>query len=96
MSLLLEIHIGIIFPISSLLRRKILKNEKAEKFWSFVSLKNDVFGINTLRGKWKMGNLKTETLDKANICKRHFQSAFTRDSDNEIPSKGKKNLHSHG
>ena len=62
------------------------KNEKAKKFWSFVkSLKNDAFGINTLR---ENGILKTDTLDKANICNRQFQSAFTRESDDEIPSKG--------
>ena len=32
--------------------------------------------------------MKTDTLDKANICNRQFQSAFTRESDDEIPSKG--------
>ena len=81
-----------IFRIYSLLRRKVLiptaleKNEKAKKFWSFVkSLKNDAFGINTLR---ENGILKTDTLDKANICNRQFQSAFTRESDDEIPFKG--------
>ena len=85
-------HIGNIFPIYSLLRRKVLipaaleKMKKANKFWSFVkSLKNDAFGINTLR---ENGFLKTNTLDKANICNRQFQSAFTRESDAEIPSKG--------
>ena len=62
------------------------KNEKAKKFWSFVkSLKNDAFGINTLR---ENGMLKTDTLDKANFCNRQFQSAFTPESDTEIPSKG--------
>ena len=62
------------------------KNEKAKKFWSFVkSLKKDVFGINSLR---ENGILKTDTLDKANICNRQFESAFTRKSDTEIPSKG--------
>ena len=62
------------------------KNEKAEKFWSFVkSLKNDAFGINALR---ENGILKTDTLDKAHIYNRQFQSAFTRESDTEIPSKG--------
>ena len=62
------------------------KNEKAKQFWSFVkSLKNDAFGINTLR---ENGILKTDTLDKANICKRQFQSAFTRESDAEILSIG--------
>ena len=44
-----------------------------------------MFGINTLR---ENGILKTDTLDKANICNRQFQSAFTRESDDEIPSKG--------
>ena len=32
--------------------------------------------------------MKTDTLDKANICNRQFQSAFTRESDTEILSKG--------
>ena len=63
------------------------KNEKAKKFWSFVkSLKKDASGINTLIPK--NGILKTDTLDKANICNRQFQSAFTRETNDEIPSKG--------
>ena len=63
-----------------------LKNEKAKKFWSFVkSLKKDAFGINSLR---ENGILKTDNLDKSNICNRQFESAFTRESDTEIPSKG--------
>ena len=81
-------HISNIF----FLRRKALiptaleKMKRQKKFWSFVkSLKNDAFGINTLR---ENGILKTDTLDKANICNRQFQSAFTRESDDEIPSKG--------
>ena len=62
------------------------KNEKAKKFWSFVkSFKKDAFGINSLR---ENGILKTDSLDKANICNRQFESAFTRESDTEIPSKG--------
>ena len=87
-----EMHIGSIFPVSSLLIRIALipivpeKNEKAKNFWSFVkSLKKDAFGINSLR---ENGILKTDTLDKANICNRQFESAFTRESDTEIPSKG--------
>ena len=32
--------------------------------------------------------MKTDTLDKANICNRQFQSAFTRETNDEIPSKG--------
>ena len=56
------------------------------KFWSFVkSLKKDASGINTLR---ENGILKTDTLVKANICNRQFQSAFTRETNDEIPSKG--------
>ena len=41
-----------------------------------------MFGINTLGDN---GILKTDTLYKANICNRQFQSAFTRNA--EIPSK---------
>ena len=67
------------------MRRKApIPNEKAKKVWSFVkSLKNDAFGINTLR---ENGILKTDTLDKANICNRQFQ--LSSKSDDEIPSKG--------
>ena len=62
------------------------KNEKVKKFWSFVkSLKKDAFGITSLR---ENGILKTDTLDKANICNKQFESAFTRESDSEIPCKG--------
>ena len=62
------------------------KNEKAKKLWSFVkSLKKDASGINTPR---ENGILKTDTFDKANICNRQFQSAFTRKTTDEIPSKG--------
>ena len=82
-------HIGSILPISSPLKMITLipivpvKNEKAKKFWSFFkSLKKDASGINTLR---ENGILKTDTLD---ICNRQFQSAFTRESNDEIPSKG--------
>ena len=42
-------------------------------------------GLATLR---ENGILKTDTLDKANICNRQFQSASTCESDDEIPSKG--------
>ena len=85
-------HIRSIFPISSLLVRIALipivheKNEKAKKFWPFVkSLKKDAFGITSLR---ENGILKTDTLDKAIICNRQFESAFTREFVTEIPSKG--------
>ena len=53
------------------------KNEKVKKFWSFVkSLKKDAFGITSLRE------------NKANICNKQFESAFTREFDFEIPCKG--------
>ena len=56
-----------------------------KKFWSFVkSLKKDAFGITALR---ENEILKTDTLDKANICNKQFQSAFTCDSDSEILAK---------
>ena len=59
------------------------KNEKAKKIWSFVkSLKEDAFGITSLS---KNG---IDTLDMANICNKQFQSAFTHETDSEIPSKG--------
>ena len=52
------------------------KPEKIKKFWSFVkSLKEDACGIASLR---ENGILKTDTKEKANICNRQFQSAFTR------------------
>ena len=48
--------------------------------------KKDAFGIATLR---ENGILKTDTLDKANICNRQFHSAFTRESDTDRnPLKG--------
>ena len=34
------------------------------------------------------GILKTETKEKADICKWQFQSAFTREADSDQPSKG--------
>ena len=59
---------------------------KAGGFWSFVkSLGRDASGISALR---ENGVLGTDTLDKANICNGQFRSAFTRESDGEIPFKG--------
>ena len=43
------------------------------------------FGIASLR---ENGILKTDTKEKANICNRQFQSAFTREGDSDPPSKG--------
>ena len=62
------------------------KNEKCKRFWSLAkSLKKDASGITSLR---ENGILKTDTVDKANIRNKQFQSAFTRETDSEIPSKG--------
>ena len=60
--------------------------EKIKKFWSFVkSLKKDMFGITSLR---ENGILKTDIMEKANICNRLLQSAFTRKGNCDPPSKG--------
>ena len=62
------------------------KPKKIEKFWSFIkSLKKDAFGIISLR---ENGILKTDSKEKANICNRQFQSAFTCEDDSDPPSKG--------
>ena len=62
------------------------KSGKIKKFWSFVkSLKKDAFGITSLR---ENGILKTDTKEKANICNRKFQSAFTGEADSDPPPKG--------
>ena len=42
-------------------------------------------GITLLR---ENGFLKTDTFDKANICNKQFQSAFSRETDSEIPCRG--------
>ena len=61
------------------------KPEKINKFWSFIkSLKKDVFGITSLR---ENRILKTDSKEKANLCNRQFQSAFTREDDSDLPSK---------
>ena len=83
-------HIGSIIPISSLLIRIALipivpEKTRRRKSFGHLSLKKDAFGITSLR---ENGILKTDTLDKANICNKQFESAFTRESDTEIPSKG--------
>ena len=59
------------------------KPEKIKKFWSFVkSLKKDAYGITSPR---EDGILKTDSKEKANICNRQFQSAFTREDDSDPP-----------
>ena len=44
-----------------------------------------MFGITSLR---ENRILKTNYKEKANICNRQFQSAFTREDDSDPPSKG--------
>ena len=62
------------------------KPEKNRKFWAFIkSPKKDAFGITSLR---ENGILKTDAKEKANICNRQSQSAFTREDDSDPPSKG--------
>ena len=62
------------------------KPEKIKSFWSFVkSLKKDAYGITSLR---ENGILKTNSKEKANICNRQLQSAFTHEDDSDPPSKG--------
>ena len=69
-------------PLLILVQGDIIKIKK----WSFVeSLKKDAFGIASLR---ENGILKTDTKEKANICYRQFQSAFTCEGDSDPPSKG--------
>ena len=70
-------------PTAQLLRKK---KEKCKRFWSFaMSLKTDASGITSRR---ENGILKTDTVDKANICNKQFQFAFTCETASEIPSKG--------
>ena len=50
-----------------------------------MSIKKDAFGSTSFRENII---LKTDTKDKANFCKRQFQSAFTYEAASELPSKG--------
>ena len=81
--------IGNMFPIFSHLKTtpQLPFQIKVEKFWSFSvkSLKEDMFGITSLR---KNGILKTDTKEKADICNRLLQSAFTCEANSDPPSKG--------
>ena len=49
------------------------------------SLKKDAFGITSFR---ENRILKTDAKEKANICYRQFQSAFTSEGHTDPPSKG--------
>ena len=44
-----------------------------------------MFGITSFR---ENEILKTDIKEKANICNRQLQSAFTREGDSDLPSKG--------
>ena len=85
-------HIGNIFPIYSLLRRKVLiaadlEKMKRQKSFGHMLSPSKTTRLGSIRLK-ENRILKTDTLDKANICNRQFQPDFTRESDDEIPSKG--------
>ena len=60
------------------------KNEKVEKVWSFVkSIKRCVWD-HVLR---ENGIFRTDTVDKAKLCNKQFQSSFTRETHSDIRSK---------
>ena len=85
-------HIGSIFPVSSLLIRIALilivpEKMRRRKSFGHLSSPSRKTRLGSIHSE-KNGILKTDTLDKANICNRQFESAFTRESDTEIPSKG--------
>ena len=64
-----------------------------EKFWLFdKSLKKEAFGITSLK---ENGILK-QTLKKSRFCNQQFQSAFTREADSDLPSKGASSFSSMG
>ena len=58
---------------------------KPEKIKKVLVVCQISFGIASLR---ENGILKTDTKEKANICNRQFQSAFTHEGDSDPPSKG--------
>ena len=77
-----EINIGSIFPISSLLIRipliLIALEKKMRRQKSFGHSRKACLGL--LHSE-KMEFLKTDTLDKAYICNKKFETAFTRECD---------------
>ena len=83
--------IGNKFPIYLRLRTTAqiptLPSLKRLKSFGHLSnlLKKTRFGITSLR---ENGILKTDAKEKADICNRQFQSAFTREGDSDPPSKG--------
>ena len=83
--------IGITFPIylrsRTIAQIPTLPSLKRLKSFGHLSnhLKKDAYGITSLR---ENGILKTDSKEKANICNRQFQSAFTREDDSDSPSKG--------
>ena len=78
--------IGNTFPIYLRSDSNTPKPEKIKTIWSFIkSFKKNAYGITPLR---ENRILKTNSKEKANICNRQFQSAFTREDDSDPPSKG--------
>ena len=60
------------------------KNGEMKRFWSFVnSLKKDMSRITSIREN----GMQNQMQDKANICNQQFQSAFTSETDDDLPSK---------
>ena len=78
--------IGITFPIylrsRTIAQIPTLLSLKRLKSFGHLSnhLKKDAFGITSLR---ENGILKTDSKEKANICNKQFQSAFTREDDSD-------------
>ena len=81
--------IGNMFPIFSHLRTtpQIPIQIKVEKLRSLVicQIIDDAVGITLLR---ENGILKTDTKEKADICNRQVQSAFTCEANSNPPSNG--------
>ena len=60
------------------------KPSKQKRFWSYIkSLRKDNTGISPLKDK---GRLFNAPKDKANILNRQYQSTFTQEDTNQVPS----------
>ena len=60
------------------------KPSKQKQFWSYIkSLRKDNTGISPLKDK---GRLFNAPKDKANILNRQYQSTFTQEDTNQVPS----------
>ena len=60
------------------------KPDKQKRFWSYIkSLRKDNIGISPLKDK---GRLLNAPMDKANILYRQYQSPFTQEDTDHVPS----------